>query len=477
MSTQWETVIGLEVHAQLNTRTKLFCGCANTFGGEPNTRVCPVCAGMPGALPVMNSQAVSLAVRAGLAMNCDINLCSLFSRKSYFYPDLPGGYQTSQWEPPVCQNGLVEINAGRGPVKVRINRIHIENDAGKCVHAGQGISLVDLNRAGTPLIEIVSEPDLRGPEEAVEFMRHLRRLLVYLGVCDGNMEEGSMRCDVNISLRPQGSAIFGTRSELKNLNSFNSILDAARYEVERHTEILNAGGHLEQETRHWDPDTGTSSSMRSKEDAPDYRYFPCPDLPPVVLSKEFVDEARRNMPELPEERQARFERQLGLNGEEAAVLVGSAELAGYFESALALHANAKRLATLIVGEFLPECARKGMEWQKAGFGPERMAHTTRMIDDGTVSLKVVHELFAELLSANVPVEKLAESKGLLQVSDSGALEAAVLKAIADNPEETSAYRGGKTKLLSFFVGQVMKATKGAGNPGLINQLLKKHLEG
>lgn len=473
----WETVIGLEVHAQLLTRSKLFCRCANSFGGEPNTRVCPVCGGMPGALPVMNEKAVELAVRAGLAIGCRINRKSVFSRKSYFYPDLPGGYQTSQLDPPICEEGLVEFQGKNGPVKIRVNRIHLENDAGKCMHEGYGQSQVDLNRAGTPLIEIVSEPDLRGPEDAVEYMRQLRRIFVYLGVTDGNMEEGSMRCDVNISLRRQGSTEFGTRTELKNLNSFTSILDAARYEVERQTEILNSGGTVDQETRHYDPETGTTSSMRSKEDAPDYRYFPCPDLPPVLVSQELYDAVKSALPELPDARRARFEKELGLNAEEATMLVGSAALAGYFEEAVSLHKNPKRIATLILGELLPEAARRGLDFAQSGFEAAAMAHTAKMIDEGKVSLKVVHELFAGLLDSGLPVEKLAEQKGLLQVSDTGALEEAVKKAIADNPTEAADYRGGKTKLLSFFVGQVMKATKGAGNPGLINQLLKKHLDG
>lgn len=472
----WETVIGLEVHAQLLTNSKLFCRCANQFGGEPNTRICPICTGMPGTLPVMNKQAVTLAVQAGLAMDCRINLSSLFSRKSYFYPDLPNGYQTSQLEPPICEEGVVEIQGKNGPAKIRINRIHLENDAGKTIHELPGSSQVDLNRAGTPLIEIVSEPDLRSPEEAVELMRHLRKMLVYLGVTDGNMEEGSMRCDVNVSLRRPGSSQYGTRSELKNLNSFTCILEAARYEVARHIEILEAGGAVDQETRHWDPDNGTSRGMRSKEEAPDYRYFPCPDLPPVEVSQEFVDKLRAAMPELPEARQRRFEEKLGLNGEEASVLVGSAALAGGFEEAVALQNSPKRIATLMLGELLPEAARRGKEWNELGFGAKELAHTVKMIDESKVSLKVVHELFAELLDSGLPIEKLAEQKGLLQVSDTGALEEAVLKAVADNPAETEAYRGGKTKLLSFFVGQVMKATKGAGNPGLINQLLKKHLD-
>ena len=473
--TGWETVIGLEVHAQLLTRSKLFCRCANKFGGEPNSRVCPVCGGMPGALPVINEKAVELAVLAGMAIGCRINMRSVFSRKSYFYPDLPAGYQTSQLEPPICEDGRVEIQGRNGPATIRVNRIHLENDAGKCLHEGYGQSQVDLNRAGTPLIEIVSEPDLRSPEEAVEYMKQLRRTFVYLGVTDGNMEEGSMRCDVNISLRRPGSAEYGTRTELKNLNSFTAILDAAGYEIERQAEILNAGGTVDQETRYYDPESGTTSSMRSKEDAPDYRYFPCPDLPPVMVSQKLYDSVKAALPELPDARQARFEKELGLNSEEASVLVGSAALAACFEEAAQGQKSPKRIAGLILGELLPEAARRGKEWSELGFGPKDLAHTAGMIDENKVSLRVVHELFAELLDSGLPVENLAEQKGLLQVSDSGALEEAVLRAIADNPSEAGAYRGGKTKLLSFFVGQVMKATKGAGNPGVINELLKKHL--
>ncbi|MDR2503551.1 MAG: Asp-tRNA(Asn)/Glu-tRNA(Gln) amidotransferase subunit GatB [Deltaproteobacteria bacterium] len=473
----WETVIGLEVHTQLNTRTKLFCRCPNVFGGEPNTRVCPVCAGMPGALPVINSQAVRLALRAGLAMGCSVNRSSLFSRKSYFYPDLPNGYQTSQWEPPICSGGRVALRSGGHELGVRINRLHLENDAGKCLHAGDGPSLVDLNRAGTPLIEIVSEPDLRGPEEAVDFMRHLRRLLVYLGVTDGNMEEGSMRCDVNISLRRAGTEVYGTRAEIKNLNSFNSIMGASRHEQERQREILEAGGEVLQETRHYDPDTGLTRSMRSKEEAPDYRYFPCPDLPPVVLDASLIEEIRAGLPEAPEARQKRFEDALGLNVEEAAMLVDSPGLADYFEAALRGGAGAKRVATLILGGLLPECARRGLDWTEAGFSPERMGHTALMVDEGRVSLRTARELWAELMDGGLEVEVLAERKGLLQVSDATALEEAAREAVEANPAEAAAYRAGKTKLLAFFVGQVMKATRGAGNPALVNELLKKYLEG
>jgi aspartyl-tRNA(Asn)/glutamyl-tRNA(Gln) amidotransferase subunit B len=453
----------------------LFCRCANEFGGEPNSRVCPVCAGMPGALPVLNARAVQLAALSGLAMGCRVNLRSLFSRKSYFYPDLPNGFQTSQWEPPICSSGLLEIAGARGVTGVRVNRVHLENDTGKCLHEGTGTSLVDLNRAGTPLIEIVTEPDLRGAEDAVEFMRHLRRMLVYLGVTDGNMEEGGLRCDVNVSLRPAGSAEYGTRSEIKNLNSFNSILAAAGYEARRQAEILESGGAVEQETRHYDPDTGTTRALRSKEEAPDYRYFPCPDLPPVLLEEDYARALRASLPELPEARRRRFEETLGLNAEEALLLTATRELADYFEAAARLHHNARRVATLLLSELLPECARRGVEWSAAGFAAERLAHTAAVIDGGVVSLRAAHELFPELLSGDQGLDKLAALKGLAQVSDTDALEEAVLAAISANPVEAAAYRGGKSKLLAFFVGQVMKTTRGAGNPGLINQLLKKHL--
>lgn len=477
-SSKWETVIGLEVHAQLKTATKLFCSCPNMFGGEPNTRVCPVCSGMPGALPVINSEAVRLATRAGLAMGCTINLSSVFSRKSYFYPDLPNGFQTSQLEPPICESGTIILKQEDGTEHtVRINRIHLEDDAGKCMHEGINSSAVDLNRAGTPLIEIVTEPDLRSPEEAADFMRHLRRLLMYLDVTDGNMEEGSMRCDVNLSLRQQGSSEYGTRSELKNLNSFTSILEAAHYERERQMEILEDGGSVDQETRLYDPDTGTTRSMRSKEDAPDYRYFPNPDLPPIVLEQSFVDTVKSRMPELPHLREERFEKVLGLNSDEAVTIAANRALADYFEAALKMHNNPKRVATLIMGELIPEANRRGAEALQLGLDADALAHTAKMVDDGKVSLKVVHELFAQMLDSGESIDSLAEKKGLLQVSDTSALEAAVLAAIAANPAELEGYRAGKTKLLSFFVGQVMRATKGAGNPALINQLLKKHLEG
>lgn len=473
----WETVIGLELHVQLQTRSKLFCRCANAFGGEPNSRVCPVCAGMPGALPVINKEAVRLAVRAGLAMGCSLNLLSRFSRKSYFYPDLPNGFQTSQWEPPICGPGRLEFETGGRKAAARINRIHLENDAGKCLHEGALFSLVDLNRAGTPLVEIVTEPDLRAPEEAVDFMRHLRRLLVYLGVTDGNMEEGSLRCDVNISLRPAGSSSYGTRAELKNLNSFNSVLEAARHEQARQMEILESGGAVRQETRHYDPESGLTRGLRSKEEAPDYRYFPCPDLPPVLLEAEEAEELRAALPEAPDKRQARFETELGLNSDEAAVLTSSPALADYFEAALRLHPKARRLAALILGELLPECERRGLRRHEIAFGPERLADAARAIDEGKVSLRAAHELFPALLESGKGLEELAAARGLLQLSDSGALEEAARAAVREHPEEAAAYRAGKSKLLAFFVGQVMKSTKGAANPGLVSDLLKACLEG
>lgn len=472
----WETVVGLEVHAQLKTQSKLFCSCANSFGGKPNTRICPVCSGMPGALPTINRQAVVLAVKAGLALGCTINVKSVFSRKSYFYPDLPNGFQTSQLEPPICEGGSLAVPLRDGGERiVRINRIHMEDDAGKCLHEGMGTSLVDLNRAGTPLIEVVTEPDLRGPAEAAEFMRQLRRLLVYLDVTDGNMEEGNMRCDVNISLRPVGSHEFGIRSELKNLNSFNSIEEAAAYEVARQREVLESGGIVSQETRLYDPDSQTTRAMRSKEEAPDYRYFPNPDLPVVSVSQEFVDELAQSLPESPHRRSERFCAELGLHEDEVAVLTASCALADYFENALSVHKSPKRVAALLLGELLPECARRGVDFPGKLVSPRALADTAEAVDKGVVSLRVVHEHFAEWLDSGLSFEKLAEEKGLLQVSDSSALEEQVKAVIEANPAESKAYRGGKTKLLSFFVGQVMKASKGAANPGMVSELLRKHL--
>ncbi|MDR2825257.1 MAG: Asp-tRNA(Asn)/Glu-tRNA(Gln) amidotransferase subunit GatB [Deltaproteobacteria bacterium] len=474
----WETVIGLEVHVHLKTASKLFCACSTKFGSEPNTHICPVCSGMPGALPVINARAVTLAVKTGLALGCNINLHSVFSRKSYFYPDLPNGFQTSQLEPPICAGGLVRLDTvagGRVNPEIRINRVHLEDDAGKCIHEDSLHSMVDLNRAGTPMVEIVTEPDLRSGAEAAAFMRQLRKLLMYMDITDGNMEEGSMRCDVNISLRPLGSKEYGTRAELKNLNSFISVQAAVEYEEERQKDILEARGSVEQETRLFDTQSGTTSVMRSKEDAPDYRYFPNPDLPPIILTQAFVDDIASSMPERPEQRQKRYMESFGLNSEEAAILTASATLADYFEAAVALQNTPRRIAGLILGELLPEAGRRGTSFDALGFTPGRMAHTVAMLEAGKVSLKVLHDLFSELLDSSADIETLAEKKGLSQVSDSGALEKAVLEAIAANTAEASDYRAGKKKLLSFFVGQVMRSTKGAGNPAMINELVKKHL--
>jgi aspartyl-tRNA(Asn)/glutamyl-tRNA(Gln) amidotransferase subunit B len=433
---------------------------------------------MPGALPVINGRAVALAVQAGLALGCAVNLHSLFSRKSYFYPDLPNGFQTSQLEPPVCSSGLFRLEASGGTrvnPEIRINRIHLEDDAGKCIHMGSSCSMVDLNRAGTPMIEIVTEPDLRSGAEAAEFMRQLRKLLMYLDITDGNMEEGSMRCDVNVSLRPFGAKEYGTRAELKNLNSFISVRAAVEFEEERQKEILEAQGAVEQETRLFDPESCTTRAMRSKEDAPDYRYFPNPDLPPIILTQAFVDKIHGSLPERPEKRRERYVETLGLHDEEASLLAASAALADYFEAALALCSSPKRVAGLILGELLPEASRRSVAFADLGFSPARLAHTVTMLEQGKVSLKVVQDLFSELLDSGESVEKLAEKKGLLQVSDAGALEQAVLAAIEANPAEAADYRAGKKKLLAFFVGRVMRETKGAGNPAVINELVKKHL--
>jgi aspartyl-tRNA(Asn)/glutamyl-tRNA(Gln) amidotransferase subunit B len=474
---RWETVIGLEVHVHLKTASKLFCACPNEFGGEPNTRICPVCSGMPGALPVINGRAVALAVKAGLAVGCGINLHSVFSRKSYFYPDLPNGFQTSQLEPPICSGGFFRLDlAENGSYReIRINRIHLEDDAGKCIHEGNRYSRIDLNRAGTPMIELVTEPDLRSGAEAAEFMRQLRRLLVYLDITDGNMEEGSMRCDVNVSLRPQGAQEYGIRAELKNLNSFISVQAAAEFEAERQRDILEAGGAVEQETRLFDPESGKTRSMRSKEDAPDYRYFPNPDLPPILLTGAFVDEVAASMPELREKRFKRYVEEYGLHREEASLLTSSAALAAYFEAVLALRGKPKRVAGLILGGLLPEASRRSVAFEALGFAPERLAHTVDMLEQGVVSLKVVQELFVELLDSGDSIEQLAAGKGLLQLSDAGTLEKAVLEAIEANPAEAAEYRAGRKKLLAFFVGQVMRRTKGAGNPAMINELVRKHL--
>ena len=474
----YEAVIGLEVHVQLATASKLFCSCPTTFGQPANANVCEVCSGMPGALPVPNRQAVHFAALVGLATNCAINTRSIFARKNYFYPDLPSGYQISQFELPICEHGHLEVDVDGRRKRVGITRIHMENDAGKNIHAqGENLSYVDLNRAGTPLVEIVSEPDMRSAAEAVAYLKALYNIVTYLGVCDGNMEEGSFRCDANVSLRPVGTEPFGTRTELKNLNSFRNVQRAIEYEIARQQDVLDDGDKVVQETRLYDAVKNTTASMRSKEEAHDYRYFPDPDILPVDITEEEMTRWRAEMPELPHVRMARFVAMAGLPEAEAEVLVQSRGLADFFEAAAA-KADPKKVANFVFGPLLRECNARGLSAADPSawaMKPEALAELVRLVDGGTISAKIANDIFGDIFEQGVMPEAYVKEKGLVQISDTSALEAAVDEVIAANPAEVEAYRGGKTKLISFFVGQIMRATKGKANPALVNELLAKKL--
>ena len=476
---EFETVIGLEVHAQLKTNTKIFCGCPTSFGAEPNTNVCPVCLGMPGVLPVLNKRVVEYAMKMGLATNCRINQVNQFARKNYFYPDLPKGYQVSQFDLPIAEHGYVEIEVDGRERRIGLTRIHMEEDAGKLVHnEREPESYVDLNRAAVPLIEIVSEPDIRSPEEAAAYLRKLHSILRYLDICDGNMQEGSFRCDANISLRPVGQEEFGTRTELKNMNSFRNVQRALEYEERRQRDLLLDGEEVVQETLLWDPDRNVTVSMRGKEEAHDYRYFPDPDLVPVVISDEWIEEVRASLPELPAARKQRFLDDLGLPPLDAEVLTSSRELADYFEAALAVFANPKKVANWIMTELMREL--KGEDAVDVGackVRPEQLGALLAMIDKGTISGKIAKTVFADMLETGKDAEVIVKEKNLVQMSDEGEIAAIVREILAANPAQVEQYKAGKTKVMGFFVGQLMKQTKGRANPQLANQLFKKELDG
>jgi aspartyl-tRNA(Asn)/glutamyl-tRNA(Gln) amidotransferase subunit B len=475
---RYETVIGLEVHAQLKTESKIFCGCSTHFGADPNANVCPVCSGMPGVLPVLNGKVVEYAAKTGLATDCVVNPVSVFARKNYFYPDLPKGYQISQFEQPICEHGHVDITVDGQTRRIGLTRIHMEEDAGKNIHsAADNLSYVDLNRACVPLIEIVSEPDMRSPEEAVAYLKALRAILVYLDVCDGNMEEGSFRCDANVSLRPVGETAFGTRTELKNLNSFRHVQKALEYEVERQADLLDDGVAVVQETRLYDVTNNVTASMRGKEEAHDYRYFPDPDLVPLRLNEADIARWRSELPELPAAKRARFIAAFGLSEYDADVLTAERDLAAYFEAAVAAGAEPKQAANWIQGELIHACGQTGQGPLQCRLTPARLAGLLKLIDTGVISGKIAKQIFPELLENDAAPDAYVREKGLVQISDTSALEQAVEAVLAANPEEVAAYRGGKTKLMGFFVGQVMKATKGKANPGLVNELLRAKLAG
>ncbi|MFA4829353.1 MAG: Asp-tRNA(Asn)/Glu-tRNA(Gln) amidotransferase subunit GatB [Thermodesulfovibrionales bacterium] len=498
-SMKYEAVIGLEVHAQMLTNTKIFCGCSTKFGSEPNSQTCPICIGMPGVLPVLNKKVLEFAIRTGLATNCNISLYSRFARKNYFYPDLPKGYQISQYELPICEHGFLEIVVDSEIKKIGITRIHMEEDAGKNIHesssGGQGgnYSFVDLNRTGVPLMEIVSEPDIRSPKEAAEYMKKLRTILRYLGVCDGNMEQGSLRCDANVSIRPVGQKELGTRAEVKNINSFKFVEKALEYEIKRQIKVIEEGGKIIQETRLWDSDRGITESMRSKEEAHDYRYFPEPDLVPMTVEQKWIDEIKASLPELPDVKRKRFVSEFGRSEYDADLLTSEKSIADWFEAAVKAGGQAKAVSNWMMGELMRLLNKDNKTFEECPLKPEQLVGMLKLIADGKISVSQAKtEVFEEMYNASKkriitmdanlvlpPLELTAEGivtkKGLLQVSDEGAIEKAVDEIIAKSSKEVERYKGGDEKLLGFFVGQVMKAMKGKANPQMLNEILKKKL--
>jgi aspartyl-tRNA(Asn)/glutamyl-tRNA(Gln) amidotransferase subunit B len=474
---KYEAVIGLEVHAQMSTDSKIFCGCSTKFGAEPNTQSCPVCIGMPGVLPVLNRKALEFAVKTGFATHCNISPHSRFARKNYFYPDLPKGYQISQYELPICEHGYIEIVVDGAVRKIGITRIHMEEDAGKNIHEGGtgNYSFVDLNRAGVPLMEIVSEPDIRSPREAVEYMKKLRNILRYLGVCDGNMEQGSLRCDANISVRPHGQKEFGTRTEVKNINSFRFVEKALEYEIRRQMKVIEDGGKVIQETRLWDPDRGVTESMRGKEEAHDYRYFPEPDLVPLMVEQTWIDEIKASLPELPDRKRARFVSEYGLPEADADFLTSEKPLADWFEEAVRLGGQPKTVSNWIMGDLTRLLNEENKSFEECPLKPEQLVGMLKLMDNGTISGKIAKTVFEETYRSGKDAEVIVKEKGLVQISDSGEIEKAVDGVIAKNPQEAERFRAGEEKLIGFFVGQVMKLTKGKANPQMVNELLKKKL--
>ncbi|MDX1655662.1 MAG: Asp-tRNA(Asn)/Glu-tRNA(Gln) amidotransferase subunit GatB [Candidatus Competibacteraceae bacterium] len=477
---EWETVIGLEIHAQLATRSKIFSASPTAYGAGPNTQASAIDLGLPGVLPVLNREAVRMAAMFGLAVEATVAPRSVFARKNYFYPDLPKGYQISQYELPIVQRGRLTIQLADGTTRVvGITRAHLEEDAGKSLHEDyHEMTGVDLNRAGTPLLEIVSEPDLRSAQEAAVYMRKIHQLVRYLGICDGNMQEGSFRCDANVSIRPRGESRLGTRTELKNLNSFRFIERAIEFEVERQIELIEGGGQVVQETRLYDPDRHETRSMRGKEEANDYRYFPDPDLLPVVLEPAFIHQLRDDLPELPDAKRRRFQDQYGLNDYDAQVLSATRELAGYFEATVqTLGGEAKLVANWVQGELAAALNRAGLEIGASPVTPGQLADLLRRIEDGTLSGKLAREVFEALWNGQGEVDDIIEARGLKQITDEAAIEAIIDAIMAANPGQLEQYRSGKDKLFGFFVGQVMKATQGKANPRQVNELLKAKLKG
>ena len=473
---EFEPVIGLEVHVQMSTNTKCFCSCKIEFGAEPNTNVCPVCLGMPGSLPVLNKKALEYAIKASLALNCEVHELSVFARKNYFYPDLPKGYQISQYDKPLATNGYIDIKVNDKTERIRIHRLHMEEDAGKTIHKGS-YSYVDLNRAGTPLMEIVSEPDIRSAVGARLYLEKLRNIMRYIGVSDADMEKGQLRCDVNISLRPKGEEKFGTKVEIKNINSFRFVQKAIEYEIERQARILRKGGEIVQETRLFDEKTGKTFTMRTKEEAHDYRYFPDPDLIPVRITKEYIEEIRKSLPELPDQKAERYVKELKLTEYDAEVLVADKDRALFFEKAVSVYSeNPKSIANWIINELLGKLNEEGIEISNSPVRPEHIAELVQLIDKGDISSKIGKEVFEEVFKTGKSPKTIVEEKGLKQVSDEGEIRKIVEEVLNNHPAEVEKYKAGNQKLMGFFVGQVMKATRGKANPKLVNKILPELLK-
>ena len=481
MTTEYETVIGLEVHAELKTESKIFCTCTTEFGGEPNTHVCPVCLGLPGVLPVLNKKVVEFAVKAGLALECEIAPFSKFDRKNYYYPDLPKNFQTSQYDLPIAEHGKLEIEVEGSSREIGITRIHMEEDAGKLVHQGGATigestySLVDLNRTGVPLIEIVSEPEMHSPEEARAYLEKLKAILEYTEVSDCKMQEGSLRCDANVSIRPKGTTKLGTKAEIKNMNSFKAVQKALEYEVERQIDVLEEGGRIVQETRTWDEAKGVTVSMRSKEEANDYRYFPEPDLVPMVVEEEWINNIKQSLPELPDARRKRLVENYGLPDYDARVITNSKSLAEYFDACLGYYENPKMISNWLMGELLRLLNANNIEVEQSPVKPQNLSELLKLIDKGTISGKIAKDVFEQMFKTEKSAEAIVKEKGLEQISDAGELENLVERIIQDNPQSVEDYRNGKEKAVGFLVGQIMKATKGKANPQMVNKLLREKL--
>ena len=473
----YEVVVGLEVHCQLNTNSKAFCGCSTEFGKPANTNVCPVCLALPGALPVLNRRVVEDAVKLGLATDCTIAKQSILARKNYFYPDLPKGYQISQYEEPVCSEGTVHVDTDEGRRDIRLVRIHIEEDAGKSIHDIGDDTFIDVNRCGVPLLEIVSYPDIRSAKEASSYLQKLRQIVKYLGVSDGNMEEGSLRCDANVSVRLKGAEEYGTRTEIKNMNSFKSVEKAIEYEAQRHIDILESGGTIVQETRLWDADKQETRSMRSKEFAHDYRYFPDPDLVPVQIGNEMLERLKQELPEFPEARAERFVREFGIPDYDAGVLTAERDVADYFEEVVRACGDAKAASNWVMGEVLRTLKEKNIPVVSFSVSPERLGGLIGLIAGGTISNTIAKQVFERMLETGDDAEAIVEKESLAQVSDTAELEKVVQEVIDANPGQVEQYRSGKTRVFGFFVGQCMKAMKGKANPVVVNEILKQRLEG